>query len=32
LGLLVTVTAVQFIVDGARPVLLGILKATCVGS
>lgn len=32
MGLLVTVIAVQFIVDGARPILLGILKAAGVGS
>jgi multiple antibiotic resistance protein len=32
MGLLVTVIAVQFIVDGARPILLGILRAAGVGS
>jgi multiple antibiotic resistance protein len=31
MGLLVTVIAVQFIVDGARPILLGILRAAGVG-
>ncbi len=31
MGLLVTVIAVQFIVDGARPILLGILEAAGVG-
>ncbi|HEX7239347.1 MAG TPA: NAAT family transporter [Longimicrobiaceae bacterium] len=32
MGLLVTVIAVQFIVDGARPILVGILKSAGVGS
>ncbi len=32
MGLLVTVIAVQFIVDGSRPILLGILRAAGVGS
>jgi multiple antibiotic resistance protein len=32
MGLLVTVIAVQFIVDGARPILLEILRAAGVGS
>jgi len=31
MGLLVTVIAVQFIVDGVRPILIGILKAAGVG-
>lgn len=31
MGLLVTVIAVQFIVDGVRPILLGILRAAGVG-
>jgi multiple antibiotic resistance protein len=32
MGLLVTVIAVQFIVDGTRPILLGILRQAGVGS
>ena len=31
MGLVVTVIAVQLIVDGARPILIGILRAAGVG-